>query len=427
MEDLEEYIKNVLEEEELVEIKGDALGKIVPDREKRDKSWVYKKFFTLEPLEAMPETVEEVPEEEEDLLETFKEVPKPLEISVPEVEVPKREVSIAEKPRPPAHEEEISPRTKELLNNVEEVNRLYDITYVTYNLDKVKSKFLQFLSERNKLLDKNPYVVERIDKNLEEIKKRIASVERKKESDETRKGHEAFLGKLDRVLREYTKKYIAANAEEVRRMYLQLLDEKDSMGNKFPQLREVAENRIQTLRDRIDTVERGKDLKKEVLAIMKLSSEIMERAKRGDLEGLTSNYKTCVTRYEAVAKEIPKPVGDKVRKRLTECKRILQSLRNKKKVREKRKEETTARTSRYEVQGIKIYWNTYMKEIDDLKKQLSRAKSSHYFELYNRFNKLRDTYANLVKRNVIPEKELQKARIELSESFTTLESLKNEM
>lgn len=426
MEDLKEYIKNVLEEEELIEIKGDALGKIVPDRETRDKKWVYEKFFTIEPVEQTPEPIEEA-QEEEDLLEPFRDVPKPLDVSIPKVEVPKREFPLQEKPRPPEHEEEISPRTKELLNDIEEMNRLYDVTYITYNLDKVKSKFLQLLSERNKLLDKNPYVIERIDKNLQEIKKRIGRVEEKKESDEVRKGYEVFLGRLDRILREYTKKYIAANSEEVRRTYLQLLDEKDSMAEKYPQLKEVAENRIRTLRDRIDTVERGKDLKKEVLAIMKLSSEITERAKKGDLEGLVRDYKSCAARYEAIAKEVPKPVSDKVKKRLSECKRLLKSLKKRREVGERKKEERTVRTSKYEVQGIKVYWSTYMKDIEQLQKRLSRARSSHYFELYNKFNKLRDTYSNLVKRNVIPEKELQKARIELSRSFDILENLKNEM
>jgi hypothetical protein len=87
----------------------------------------------------------------------------------------------------------------------------------------------------------------------------------------------------------------------------------------------------------------------------------------------------------------------------------------------------TVRTSQYEVQGLKIYWNTYMKEVQGFNKLLSRAKSHQYFELYNKFNKLRDTYSNLVKREAIPQTELQKARIELSKSFDVLETLKNEM
>lgn len=425
MEDLEEYIKNVLEEEELIEIKGEAFGKIVSDSKIRDKSWVYEKYFTLEPVEAFPK--EFTPREEEDLLKPFEEVPTPLEVSIPEIEVPKREFPLPEKPRPPIHEEEISPRTKELLKEVEEINRLYDATFITYNLDKVKSKYLQLLNERNKLLEKNPYVIERMDKSLAEMKERIRKVTQKKKSKEIRGEYEIFLGKLDRMLREYTKKYIAANSGEVRRKYLELLDEKDSMDLRFPQLREVVEKRIQELRDRIDTVERSKDLKKEVLAIMKLSNEIIERAKKGDLKGLMSNYSTCVNRYESISKEIPKPVSDKIKNKLAECNRVLKSLKETKETREKMVQEETIKTSRYEVQGLKIYWSTYMKEIQDFSKRTSRAKSHQYFELYNKFNKLRDTYSNLVKRNVIPETELQKARIELSKSFDVLETLKNEM
>ena len=426
MEDLKKYIKNVLDEEELIEIKGEAFGKIVSDSESRDKSWVYEKFFTIEPVEE-PSEEKDQEKREEDLLKPFEEVPTPAEVSIPEIEVPKREFPLPEKPKPPKHEEEISPRTRELLKEVEEINRLYDITYITYNLDKVKSKYLQLLNERNKLLDKNPYVIERIDKNLSEIKERINKVSQKKESQKIREEYEAFLDKLDRILREYTKKYIAANSEEVRRKYLELLDEKDRLGPGFPQLKEVAEKRIQELRDRIDTVERTKDLKKEVLAIMKLSTEILEKAKKGDLEGLTSNYRTCVERYESISKELPKAVKDKVKNKLFECNQVLKSLRQKKEATTKAIEREKVTTSRYEVQGLKIYWNTYMKEVLEFSKLLSRAKPYQYFELYNKFNKLRDTYSNLVKRNVIPQTELQKARIELSKSFDMLESLKNEM
>jgi len=426
MEDMKEYIKNVLDEEELIEIKGEAFGRLAPDSEIRDKSWVYKKYFTLEPLEAIPR--EEITEkEEEDLLKPFEEVPIPLEVSIPEVEVPKREFPLLEKPKPPKHEEEISPRTKELLKEVEEINRLYDTVYILYNLDKVKSKYLQLLNERNKLLDKNPYVIERIDKSLTELKDKINKVSHKKESQKIRGEYEVFLDKLDRILREYTKKYIVSNSEEVRRKYLELLDEKDRMGPGFPQLKEVAEKRIQELRDRIDMVGRSKDLKKEVLAIMKLSNEIIEKAKKEDLEGLMSNYKTCVNRYESISKDIPKPVSDKIKNKLFECNRILKSLKERKVARKEMIQRETVRTSQYEVQGLKIYWNTYMKEVQGFNNLLSRAKSHQYFELYNKFNKLRDTYSNLVKREAIPQTELQKARIELSKSFDVLETLKNEM
>ncbi|MEA1993280.1 MAG: hypothetical protein U9N35_02640 [Euryarchaeota archaeon] len=424
MEDLKKYMEDVLEEEELIEIKGEAFGKLASESKPRDKSWVYEKYFTLEPEK---KEEEKPPEEEEDPLKLFEDIPEPMKVTPPEVKAPKREFPLPERPRPPKHEEEISPKTKEVLRDAEEANDLYDLTYITHNLDTVRSKYLQLLNERNKLPDKNPYVIERVDKNLGELKKRIAEIEKKKESREKRGEYQDFIRKIDRVLRECTKKYIAAHSEEVRRNYLQLLDEKNNLSSELPQQKEVAEKRVRELRDRIDAVERGKDLKKEVISIMKLSNVILKKVENGKTEGILSNYRNCVDRYESISKDIPKPVADKVKRKLSSCKQVIESLKRTKKRRRRTEKKQKARTSKYEVQGLKIYWKTYLKEIEDFDGSLSRAKPAQYFELYDKFNKLRDTYSNLVKRNVIPQAELQKARIELSNSFGVLEDLKQEI
>ncbi len=430
MEDLKKYLKDVLDEEELIEIKGDALGKLASTSEERDKSWVYDKYFIIEPEEEVPkeESIErEEREEEEDPLKLFEDVPRPIEVSMPEVKAPKREFPLPKESRPPEHEEEISPKTRDLLRDVEEVNRLYDTTYITHNLDKVKSKYLQLLDKRNKLADKNPYILERLDKNLQQIKKRIGKVEKRKEDRKERKTYDAFINKLDRVLREYTKKYIAAHPEEVRREYLQLLDEKKDLGPGSPQSKEVIEKRIQRLRERIDSVEKSKELKKESIAIMKLANGILERAKKGNTEGVVSDYKNCVNRYESISKNVPKQVSERIKNKLSECKRVIQSLKKKRRTKKQVEEEKKSRATRHEVQGMKIYWNTYMKEVQNFKKNVEKARPHQYFQLYNKFNRLRDTYSNLVRRDVIPQAELQKARLELSKSFDSLEALKDEM
>jgi hypothetical protein len=343
-------------------------------------------------VESTTDILDRLIEEEQHIRERAKE----LGVRV-EKEPPKKAKPFKAKkglPRTELTDRELS----KLFAETRDILDIYTIDYIVEHFDEAQSLLK---SLQDKPLDPGTLVGSRIIQNIQELEERINTV---KEQEAPTKEVETLLKDAKRVL-DSLERYDSIQAK---RKYADLLkrDAALTKGVDQPLELELEEylleigKRIQRT-DKKSSEDVGEELLEEIATLI--------GANTFDPDG----YNAVAKKFKNTADSFPEELRLKIRDRLRECYAKMKDI--------EKKTETEKRVK--EVRTKQFYWDSFAREVEELKADLNQATPGEFFRLYDTYNQLLDSleHADL---SDVSSVQIEQVKSLVDQCYTMLEKLR---